>query len=750
MVKEMDGPDKGVLSSSTPIKASEFPRVTVSDENDQSNQQLGPNPPNPKKLTQKHYMSPTISAASKATVPRKKILGERNEASESIFSEPHVQKASNIESKLTFANPGTDVSDIPSPQGFESNGNEQNAVIAEGSLKPYDPLTNYLSPRPKFLRYKPNRRREIFFRLEDEIRVEKDGLSISTSGSFESQKVSDEESDSGCDHGSLVSSSQEGSGQQEDEGIEESDEEIEEERGWSVKRVLESLLWFVLLVFSTLYISSMNFPAPSPSLQSFEGPRYGCCNIQNHTVEALVKTFDSGSHIWDQREEIQMGLDQRSQEAIDEWLKEEEMVQDVKMGGVEIAEELNEVELEGGESEAIEVDEDEKKEVVGELREVLLVDPQAEDIKANCDNQRVFTREISDQMDENSEVQNAGTKEKFEAFKDYEAPSMSDGVGHHIIESDISNVLEEENDVWLEATEEVNNEKAGDEEMIERNMEEMENVMQVISSERMDNVDPNTEILSLELEEDLEEGPKKKLETESLLKPVIGVLVFSMIVAFLVLDFCFKRKKTIGKDSSLIAKPCSGSLIVEKNKTIEKESLISIEQNETTRKDSLIVKPCIESVMAEKCSAVLPNREEAHIARADSFRSHSSFHPIKEVSKDYHESQAPSVELLGEFVVGEVSSSLRSCGVKNRRMESEESSYSVSTDKKSWSKSHSVPVQSQSAFSEFSSRDSHSNGRFTAEQKVMKKEEGKDGEVTEITTPVRRSSRIRNRSVMSP
>jgi hypothetical protein len=33
MVKEMDGPDKGVLSSSTPIKASEFPRVTVSGNN---------------------------------------------------------------------------------------------------------------------------------------------------------------------------------------------------------------------------------------------------------------------------------------------------------------------------------------------------------------------------------------------------------------------------------------------------------------------------------------------------------------------------------------------------------------------------------------------------------------------------------------------------------------------------------------------------------------------------------------------
>ena len=46
----------------------------ISDENDQSHQQMGPNSPNPKKLTQKHYMSPTISAASKAIIPKKENL----------------------------------------------------------------------------------------------------------------------------------------------------------------------------------------------------------------------------------------------------------------------------------------------------------------------------------------------------------------------------------------------------------------------------------------------------------------------------------------------------------------------------------------------------------------------------------------------------------------------------------------------------------------------------------------------------
>lgn len=651
---------------------------------------MGPNSPNPKKLTQKHYMSPTISAASKAIIPKKKILAERNEASESIFSEPVVQKTSNLESKPTSSNPVTEKSDIASPQGFEPNDNEEN-VVADGSLRPYDPLTNYLSPRPKFLRYKPNRRQEIFHRLENEIPEGKDGLS-STSGSSESQKVSDEESDSGSGHGSLISSTQEDA-KQDHEEIEESDEEneeVEEEEVWSVKRVLESLFWFVLLVISTLYVSSMNSPEPSPSLQSFEGPKYGYCEIQNRTLEAfMAKKVESGSNIWDERDELQMALDQVSQKADDEWIKEEEMVQDVKMGG---------------ESEAVEVDEDGMKGVVDELGEVL--DLQVEDIEANCDHQRMFTSEISDQIDENSELQYAGTIEKFEAFQDYQAPSMSDGVDLHIMESDISNVLEEENDVWVKEAEEVNNEKAGEEEMVERRMEEMENG------------DTDTEILNFEVEEELE-GLKKQLETDSLLKLVIGVSVFSMIVAFLVLVFHFKRKKALRKDSSLIVKHCSEALIVEKEK--KDSSLIPIEKSKTTRKDSFIVKPCTESVMGDKCSSELPNREEVHTERVDSFRGHPSFHPMEEVSKRDYESRAPSVELLGEFEVGEVSSSLRSGGVKNRRMEIEESSkYSVSTEKKSGSKAHPIPVQSQSTFSEFSTGESPSYGRFTSERKIVK------------------------------
>lgn len=76
---------------------------------------MGSNIQTTQKFVPKHYMSHTISVAGKVAVPRKKILGERNAARESIFSDSHIQKTSIIESKITFVNPGTDISDMPSP-----------------------------------------------------------------------------------------------------------------------------------------------------------------------------------------------------------------------------------------------------------------------------------------------------------------------------------------------------------------------------------------------------------------------------------------------------------------------------------------------------------------------------------------------------------------------------------------------------------------------------------------------------------
>ncbi|KAI9161586.1 hypothetical protein LWI28_004909 [Acer negundo] len=83
----MDCSDRKSVSSSSSsthvIKPSSTSKPSVSDENYQSNSENGANPP-PSPPT-KHFMSPTISAASKAIAPRKKILAERNENSDTLI-----------------------------------------------------------------------------------------------------------------------------------------------------------------------------------------------------------------------------------------------------------------------------------------------------------------------------------------------------------------------------------------------------------------------------------------------------------------------------------------------------------------------------------------------------------------------------------------------------------------------------------------------------------------------------------------
>ncbi|KAL1812068.1 hypothetical protein ACET3Z_022133 [Daucus carota] len=59
---------------------------------------------------------------------------------------------------------------------------------ADPSFPPYDPKTNYLSPRPQFLRYKPHRRMEVY--------LSKEGLHFEESKEFEDTEVT-EETDSG-------------------------------------------------------------------------------------------------------------------------------------------------------------------------------------------------------------------------------------------------------------------------------------------------------------------------------------------------------------------------------------------------------------------------------------------------------------------------------------------------------------------------------------------------------------------------
>ncbi|KAG6409062.1 hypothetical protein SASPL_132093 [Salvia splendens] len=119
----------------------------------------------------KNFIAPTISAASKFTPsPRKKVLVDRNEPvrtsisfsdGKAMFFSNENMSASVVEThpvskpckKVTFSDESviTDSDGV----GVESKV-VQSPIDVDPCLPPYDPKTNYLSPRPQFIRYKPN------------------------------------------------------------------------------------------------------------------------------------------------------------------------------------------------------------------------------------------------------------------------------------------------------------------------------------------------------------------------------------------------------------------------------------------------------------------------------------------------------------------------------------------------------------------------------------------------------------------
>ncbi|CAH9074773.1 unnamed protein product [Cuscuta epithymum] len=154
----------------------------------------------------KHFMSPTISAASKfCPSPKKKVLVERNE--------PVRSSISLCDGKATFFSPDSTENSKPEPEicldttksvrkvtfseaplhidhgtvvmdsSFSNETLPKNTnscsdfspttitalaplVAANPSVSPYDPKTNYLSPRPQFLHYRPNPRIEALKSME--------------------------------------------------------------------------------------------------------------------------------------------------------------------------------------------------------------------------------------------------------------------------------------------------------------------------------------------------------------------------------------------------------------------------------------------------------------------------------------------------------------------------------------------------------------------------------------------------------
>ncbi|KAJ8529983.1 hypothetical protein K7X08_036818 [Anisodus acutangulus] len=214
----------------------------------------------------KNFMSPTISASSKiAQSPKKKILVERNDpvrtsitlsdGKATFFSEENVKSLEGTENvmepreetvpvveglpppvtkpqkKVTFlevpSNYNNDLSDTVTMDSELCN--DEPLVIApldaDPSLPPYDPRTNYLSPRPQFLHYKPNPRIEVLLNKEKGLDV---GEPKRLDDIFLSELLSDNFSDIDGSESSLTEDSlKESDGSSSEEAI--VDQEDEEE-----------------------------------------------------------------------------------------------------------------------------------------------------------------------------------------------------------------------------------------------------------------------------------------------------------------------------------------------------------------------------------------------------------------------------------------------------------------------------------------------------------------------------------------
>ncbi|PIA57843.1 hypothetical protein AQUCO_00500039v1 [Aquilegia coerulea] len=204
------------------------------EQNFQFQDQMGSRMILPMKSISDHFMAPTISASSKT---KKRILTGKNEV-----SSPTLITTTPTSENLGFQRfPLSPLSSSISESNFYDSGS-----------KPYDPLTNYLSPRPTFRLYDPDKRVKILRSLEKTSQMVDEGTSSFSLSSSSSQKTSLQEEDS-----------------TRNEFDDDSDEELDEEKHDGIlSKVTKVLLLLAVLIVSTVYISSMNStPAPALSLQ---------------------------------------------------------------------------------------------------------------------------------------------------------------------------------------------------------------------------------------------------------------------------------------------------------------------------------------------------------------------------------------------------------------------------------------------------------------------------------------------------
>ncbi|XP_020575204.1 uncharacterized protein LOC110021162 [Phalaenopsis equestris] len=121
------------------------------------------------------------------------------------------------------------------------------------SLHSYDPFTNYTSPRPKFLRYNPNRRRELLKRIKGERRENEGAHSASSISSLDSSST------------------------RENENEHEEEEELKEKPFYSC------VVWSLIPIFVVLLFISYCMISGYPSIGGYESPAANIQKIQGGT-----------------------------------------------------------------------------------------------------------------------------------------------------------------------------------------------------------------------------------------------------------------------------------------------------------------------------------------------------------------------------------------------------------------------------------------------------------------------------------
>nr|XP_016447016.1 PREDICTED: uncharacterized protein LOC107772047 isoform X1 [Nicotiana tabacum] len=695
----MDGitPRKATPPLSSPNKPSAVPDRSLSgsretNENDQ---------PLVQKSLTKNFMSPTISAASKASVPiRKKILAERNEISSSYESHPQ-NKASNLGSKTSSLNSTSHhrSGKLPISNSYsyasESDDDQENNFVVDSSYKPYDPLTNDLGPRPKYLRYKPNRRRPIILDSNQEIKQGDSQESDDNEGSLEQVQDSSNLPEK---HSNLEAETEEDG----DNSVHEDDEEMEVVEGkWGLKELFKILLLFVFF-FSGSNLSSMNSMVTSDN---------GGMIRKNIFEAVLHEIYGSGSVHAEQLEYSQSGFLELSQRGTSIELKAVEFVEDVVVGF------LN-VESADIEKTSADIDIEQDNTVVNVTDQSVHGDEEEETMSIAAAGEVTSSNEVDEEEveDFHEQLQKDQVLEK-DSNQDEEIMSKAAGEvtsSNEVNEEEVEPLLDDisstsanvqcaaQSSYKFEQAEAAYNVEQVEEISVDEELTETEfKVTEVIDTEY------ETSNIDIELESKNAETKETGLNDAVI---VIGVSALSVLLVTSLVTIYISRKVR-----AAIETPQAGTFNVleEKNETcVVKVSSLSDPSENLRNFTQLERTPAIRSITAAS----------------------SLFGPKGEASKEISQISAPSIELLGEMVLEEVSSSsLRSYVRKNNTIEAEENSNT------------NVYVV------DHSKADSASYGSFTAEKKIIKKKQvEKDGEEIKkmvLTTPVRRSSRI---AAMSP